>query len=219
LSVASGETGEIQDFTWRNGRTYNGILRIEDHELKLDPIKGSGGEIASDTPEYELDERSLGPCPLACGSEIIETPTQFRCEAGLAKENELAAESAAHKERTGKSLRRSKEEKERNKACPWVMPRTVCKRQIMRDEAEYYMSHGRTDLLVDFTSQYGRPFVATLVLNNDTGRHGFEFQPRKKSAAGAKKTARKKPARRKTARRKTARRKTARKKTARRARR
>ena len=204
MLLEKGETGEIQDFTWRNGRTYNGILRIEDHELKLDPIKGSGGEIANDTPEYEVDERLLGPCPLGCGSEIIETPTQFRCKAGLAKENELAAESAAHKERTGKTLRRSKEEKERNKACPWVMPRTVCKRQIMRDEAEYYMSHGRTELLVDFTSQYGRPFVATLVLNGETGRHGFEFQPRKKAAAGAKKTTRKKTTRKRTTRKKVA---------------
>ena len=200
MLLEKGETGEIQDFTWRNGRTYNGILRIEDHELKLDPIKGSGGEIASDIPEYEVDERPLGPCPLRCGGEIIETATQFRCKAGLAKEDELAAESAAHKERTGKTLRRSKEEKERNKACPWVMPRTVCKRQIMRDEAEYYMSHGRTELLVDFTSQYGRPFVATLVLNGETGRHGFEFQPRKKAAARGKTAARKKTTRKRTTR-------------------
>jgi DNA topoisomerase-3 len=214
LLLEKGETGEVQDFTWRNGRTYNGILRIEDHELKLDPIKGSGGEIASDIPEYDVDERPLGACPLDCGSEVIETSTLFRCKAGLAKENELAAEAAAHKERTGKSLRRSKEEKERNKACPWAMPRTVCKREIMRDEAEYYMRHGRTELLQDFTSQYGRPFVATLVLNPDTGRHGFEFQPRKKAeAGGAKKGTRKKTTRKKATRKKTTRKKVSARKT------
>ena len=122
---------------------------------------------------------------------------------------ELRAESDEHKKRTGKTLRRTKEEKERNKACPWVLARTVCKREIMRDEAEHYMKNGRTDLLTEFTSQYGRPFAATLVLNPDTGRHSFEFQPRKKAADGGKAGGRKKGTRKKATRKKTTRKKVA----------
>jgi DNA topoisomerase-3 len=60
------------------------------------------------------------------------------------------------------------------------MPRTVCKREITREEAEHYLRTGKTELLTDFTSRFGRPFSATLVLK-DTGRHGFEFPPRKRA--------------------------------------
>ena len=69
-----------------------------------------------------------------------------------------------------------------------MLPRTVCKREIVRDEALYYLANRRTELLTDFTSRFGRPFSATLVLQ-ESGRHGFEFQPR---AAGSKKKAGKK---------------------------
>jgi len=213
--LEKGETGELEDFTSRDGRTYGGILRIEDQELTLDAIKGSGGDRASDVPEYDIDERSLGACPAGCGSEVIETSTQFRCKAGLEKEAELTAESEEHRARTGKVLRRSKEEKERNKPCPWVLPRTVCKREILREEADSYMKDGRTGLLTDFTSRYGRPFAATLFLK-DNGRHGFEFQPRKKAEGkdADKKGKRKKATKKKSTRKKTTRKKTGRKKAA-----
>ena len=84
----------------------------------------------------------------------------------------------------------------------------------MRDEAELYMKNGRTELLTEFTSQYGRPFAATLVFNPDTGRHSFEFQPRKKAADGGKAGGRKKGTRKKTTRKKATRKKTTRKKVA-----
>src|SRR4029453_13233166 len=69
-------------------------------------------------------------------------------------------------------------------SCGFVMPRTVCKREITREEAEYYLAEGKTDLLTDFTSRFGRPFSATLVLK-ENGRHGFEFPPRKPRGAAA----------------------------------
>jgi DNA topoisomerase-3 len=65
-------------------------------------------------------------------------------------------------------------------SCGFVMPRTVCKREITREEADYYLRTGKTELLTDFTSRFGRPFSATLVLK-ETGRHGFEFPPRKRA--------------------------------------
>ena len=72
---------------------------------------------------------------------------------------------------------------ERPKSCGFTFPRTVCKREITRDEAIHYVAQKRTELLTDFTSRYGRPFSATLVLR-DNGRHGFEFPPRGKKAEG-----------------------------------
>ena len=65
-----------------------------------------------------------------------------------------------------------------------MLPRTVCKREITRDEALHYLREGKTELLTDFTSRFGRPFSATLVLK-ENGRHGFEFPPRKPRGAEA----------------------------------
>jgi len=212
ILLEKGETGELEGFTYRDGRTYNGVLKIEDGELTLEAIAGTAGERETDIPEYEVDERPLGPCPAKCGSEVIETPTQYICKAGLQRAEEIDAQRKA----AGKRIRIPDEEK----PCPFVLPRTVCKRELVRDEAEQYVSTGRTDMLADFTSRFGRPFGATLFVK-ENGRHGFEFAPRKAGAKktakkAAKKTTRKKAAAKKgtkkTARKKTAAKKTARKK-------
>jgi hypothetical protein len=89
---------------------------------------------------------------------VVESSTHFICERKL-KEADLG------------------EGVERPKSCGFMFPRTVCKREITRDEAIHYVTNKRTELLTDFTSRYGRPFSAILVLK-ETGRHGFEFPPR-----------------------------------------
>ncbi|MHC4410497.1 MAG: topoisomerase C-terminal repeat-containing protein, partial [Planctomycetota bacterium] len=159
---------------------------------------------------------------------VIETPTHFACNTRISADETQAAYKEAR--------RLARERKEPMPAKPeppphpgMLLPRTVCKREITRDEAMVYLSQGKTDLLPEFTSRFGRPFSATLVLK-ENGRHGFEFPPRgegagKKAAAGKgkKKTGDEAPAkprkaaarRKKTTRRKSARKGTARKKTAR----
>jgi hypothetical protein len=112
----------------------------------------------------------------------VETPTQFVC-AGRRQAEEAAAEERrlAREAGHGKlAARRSGP-----KPCGFVLPRTVCKREITRKEALAYLQSGRTELLEDFTSRFGRPFSATLFLK-ENGRHGFEFPPRgaAKGAAG-----------------------------------
>ncbi len=156
------ETPVLDGFATRDGRTYPGILTLVGKELKL-VSTGATGERASDEPEYEVNETPLGPCPTGCGSEVIETPTRFVCRAGA---EGVAAEG--------------------KKPCPFVLPRTICKREITRDEALAYVANKRTEMLTDFTSRFGRPFSATLFVK-DNGRHGFEFAPRKgrgEAAAG-----------------------------------
>jgi DNA topoisomerase-3 len=102
--------------------------------------------------------------------------------------------------------------------CGFVLPRTVCKREITREEFLVYLRTGKTELLEDFTSRLGRPFSATLVLK-ESGRHGFEFPPRKSKGAGkgraAAGTKRAKTTRRKTTTKKPSREKTSAKKTTR----
>jgi DNA topoisomerase-3 len=112
-----------------------------------------------------VNPEPLGRCPFGEECSVVESPTQFVCERKLKEaENGGAAEAA--------------------KSCGFVFPRTVCKREISREEAEVYLAKGRTELLTEFTSRYGRPFSATLVLKKN-GRHGFEFPPRQGRAARA----------------------------------
>ena len=190
------ETEVLDGFMTRDGRIYPGALRLEEGKLVLEPAGRADGERAVQDPEYAVDERPLGACPTACGSEVIETPTQYRCKAGL----ELAERNEALKKEG---------ERPTEKPCPFVLPRTVCKREITRDEAEGYVTSSRTEMLSDFISRFGRPFSARLFVK-ENGRHGFEFAQRK---AGGRKTTRKKTTRKKTGA-KTSGKKTTRKKTA-----
>jgi DNA topoisomerase-3 len=196
------ETPVLDGFMTRDGRTYKGVLRLEGAELTLEPAGAAEGERASDIPEYDVDSTPLGSCPVGCDSEVIETPTHYRCRAGLDLEAQIA--DLSPEERAAR-----KKDKEAPKPCPFTLPRTVCRREIVRDEAELYVTTKRTELLQEFISRHGRPFAATLFLK-ENGRHGFEFANR----TGGKKTTRKKVTRKKTPRKKAARKKVTRKKAA-----
>lgn len=182
--IRDGKTGELDGFTARNGRTYRGVLELlpnEDWKVKVRSLGYNEGEGVSDQPEYEVNPEPLGPCPFQEQCQIVESPTQYLCERSLQKEED------------GKPAA----DEEAPKSCGFVLPRTVCKREIARDEAESYLKNGRTELLTEFTSRFGRPFSATLVLKPN-GRHGFEFQPRE--GGGRKKAATQKTTKKKTPR-------------------
>ncbi len=157
--IRDGKTGALEGFTARNGRTYQAMLEIdrEAWQVKIKPVAWEEGTVRED-PEYEVNTEPVGPCPFEEECHVVESPTHFICERKL-KEADL-----------GEGI-------ERPKSCGFIFPRTVCKREITREEAVHYVANKRTELLTDFTSRYGRPFSAILVLK-ETGRHGFEFPPR-----------------------------------------
>ncbi len=200
--VENGKTGPLEGFTARNGRTYKGFFELdrEAWQVKVRSLGYDEGSV-SDQPEYDVNPEPLGACPFEESCHVVESPTQYICERALKQDDEARAEEAP-------------------KTCGFVFPRTVCKREITREEADTYLKTGKTGLLTDFTSRFGRPFAATLVLK-ENGRHGFEFQPREGRAGGRGGSAedggdagKKAAARKKTAtRKKTTRKKTARKKT------
>ena len=226
--LEKGETGELEGFSYRDGRTYNARLSLEDGEVQLHAVQGSAGERISDVPEYDVNEQPLGPCAMGCGSDVVETPTQFRCKAGLEREAsnlEKARAWAEERKAAGQPLRKYKVPTE-DQPCPFVLPRTVCKREMTRDDCLKFIRDRETDTLDDFTSRFGRPFGAKLVLK-ENGRHGFEFlnpSGRGQRKAGTKRSTGKKTTRKqaggrtsskKTTRKKTSRKATSRKKTAR----
>ncbi len=161
--LREGNSGVLDGFTARNGRVYKGVLELDRQEFKVVVRSaGSSDEAVSEEPEYEVNPEPLGRCPVCSEHDVVETPTQFVCESRLREEEE-----APEVGQRGKP------------ACSFVFPRTVCKREISRGEAIVYIQNGRTELLTDFTSRFGRPFSAILVLR-DTGRHRFEFPPRER---------------------------------------
>jgi DNA topoisomerase-3 len=201
--LRDGKTGALDGFTARNGRTYRGWIEVdrEAWQLKVRSLGWNEGESASDQPEYDVNSEPLGRCPFDQECSVVESPTHYVCERKL-KQEELG------------------EEAPRCKSCGFGLPRTVCRREITREEAQFYIENGKTELLPDFTSRFGRPFSAVLVLK-ETGRHGFEFPPRtrakgragagsskggarkgKSAAAGGKRAAAKSSPRKKTSRKK-----------------
>jgi len=220
--LKDGKTPVLDGFTARNGRTYKGTIEIDTEEWKLKVrSEGWNEDQTNDQPEYEVNTEPLGRCPFSEECEVIETPTQFICTTRLKADEELVAFREA--KRLAKERGEDPPDKpEKPDHAGFLMPRTVCKREITRDEALFYLNTGKTELLTDFTSRFGRPFSATLALK-ETGRHGFEFPPRAKKAAGAgadkkaTKTPRKKTTRKKTTPKKATRKKTAGKKATRKA--
>lgn len=178
--VRDGKTGVLEGFTARNGRTYQGVLEIERESwsVKVKATAWEEGTVRED-PEYEVNPDPLGPCPFEEECHVVESPLHFLCERKL-KEMDLEATKPERSEGAQQAFGERSEP--RPKSCGFTFPRTVCKREITREEAIVYITNKRTDLLTDFTSRYGRPFSAMLVLR-DNGRHGFEFLPR----GGAKK--------------------------------
>jgi DNA topoisomerase-3 len=216
--LRDGKTGTLDGFTARNGRTYKGFIEVDREEWKL-VVKSLGyneGEGVSELVEYDVNPDPLGPCPFGEGCSIVESPTQYICERQL-KIDQLKSEKAEKGEPKLPKGEKDPDIEALPKGCGFVFPRTVCKREITRDEAEVYLANRKTDLLEDFTSRFGRPFSATLVLK-ENGRHGFEFPPRKprggkageKPASGAK---RKKKATKKTTKKKATKKKATKKTT------
>ena len=178
--LREGKTPVLDGFTARSGRTYRARLEVDTDEwrVQVQPA-GWNEEAASETPEYEVNTEPLGKCPFG-GEEcqVIETPTNFACTSWVADAEAQAAFRAA-KKAARDAGQPPPEKPEKPDHGLFVFPRTVCKREITRDEALTYLRDGKTELLTDFTSRHGRPFNAQLVLK-DTGRHGFEFPPRGK---------------------------------------
>ncbi len=220
--LRDGKTGTLDGFTARNGRTYKGFIEIDRDEWKL-VVRSLGyneGEGVSDLVEYEVNSDPLGRCPFDQDCAVVESPTQYLCERQLKIE-----QARSEREKNGQvEGAESGDVEDLPKGCGFVLPRTVCKREITREEAEVYLAKRRTDLLEEFTSRFGRPFSATLVLK-ENGRHGFEFPPRKarggktgdaksSGASRKKKTTKKKTTKKKATKKKVSKKKATKKKAA-----
>jgi len=76
-------------------------------------------------------------------------------------------------------------------ACKFRMGKTLCQREIPREQVEKLIADGKTGLIQRFISKKGRPFSAFLTLDKTTGKVGFEFEERKPAAKKSARTAKK----------------------------
>jgi len=67
--------------------------------------------------------------------------------------------------------------------CKFRMGKTICQREIPREQIVKLAETGKTDLIPRFISKKGKPFSAFLKV--DGGKVGFEFEPRKPKAPAA----------------------------------
>jgi DNA topoisomerase-3 len=179
--LRDGRTGVLEGFVARGGRPYKGHLEIDHDEWRVRVVsEGWSEEGASEAPEYDVNPEPLGPCPFSEECEVVETPTHFACTTRLAAEEKQAAFREARRVAREKGMPPPPKPEQPDHP-GFLLPRTVCKREITRDEALVYLRGGKTELLTDFTSRFGRPFSAQLVLK-ENGRHGFEFPPREPRA-------------------------------------
>jgi len=156
-------TRELDGFRSASGKPYTAILELDGGTL----IRKNISESEQDQGEgYEVNPEPLGPCPVNCGEgcAVVETSNEFVCR------EKLEARQQGEKNAAGFSF-----------------PRSICKREIKREEVQHYLEHGETPLLTSFISKRGRKFSAKLVLEKDSGGFRFEFPPRapKKKAGEA----------------------------------
>jgi len=173
-----GKSRPLDGFMNQRGRTFRGELVLLDGHVELQRLEGGESDEASAVPEYEVDETPLGPCPVCADGQVVETRSTFICSKGLAVLRALERDEASS------VPVRPRQVPEGMEYCSFLLPRTVCKREITRAEAEAYLREKKTPTFEDFTSRKGRPFSAYLFLK-DNGRHGFEFPPRGKAEDGA----------------------------------
>ena len=61
--------------------------------------------------------------------------------------------------------------------CKFRMGKTICQREVPREQVIKLIENGKTDLISHFISKKGKPFAAFLKLEG--GKVGFEFEERK----------------------------------------
>jgi DNA topoisomerase-3 len=154
--LETGKTDLLTKFvSKRNNRTFKAFLKLGKGgkvEFEFEPRAPKVGRKArSDEPRVKLDftgQEPLGKCP-KCGGNVFESDTDYLCE------------------RSQNDTRR----------CTFKIGKTILQQPVSREQAAKILRDRKSDLLKEFISKAGKPFPASLVLD-DKGKVTFEFPPR-----------------------------------------
>jgi DNA topoisomerase-3 len=152
--VANNEIGPLDGFvSARNGRRFTAKLR-----LAPDPKKAENLIAKLDFGDAE-DLAALEPVwtDPNTGEQLVESDTRY--------------------------ILRKREKGDAEWQRVFSAGKILCKRTITRAEIIKILSEGKSGLITDFTSKFGRPFKA--YLTRAKNRLAFEFPPREPKAGGA----------------------------------
>ncbi|MGB0578956.1 MAG: DNA topoisomerase III [Limisphaerales bacterium] len=154
--LADGKTDLLDQFVSKRGRKFKAFLVIDAEggvgfEFEKKEGRAAKKKAGKKEPEVKLDfkdQTSIGTCP-RCKGKVFTSDSQYLCERTQAD----------------------------TKKCKFKSGKEVCQRAITPEEMGQLLKDGRTGLLENFTSKYGKPFSAFLVLD-DKGKTVFEFPDR-----------------------------------------
>ena len=153
LLGTEGKTELIEGFISKRNRPFNATLFLTEEgriRWEFPPRNRNGAEGDSDAREFPVNAEPVARCPAG-----------NRCPAngeGIIGETTTAFACSTE-------------------GCRVSVPREICKRELVREEAVRLFKDGETAVLEGFTSRAGKPFAASLYLKKN-GRHGFRFGKR-----------------------------------------
>jgi DNA topoisomerase-3 len=160
--LETGKTDLFDKFISKKGRPFKAFLVLKDggvaFEFEARAAKPKAAAKTSGPPPPKIDftgAEPLGPCP-KCGGRVFQTPEAFVCE-------------------------RSQADK---RPCKFKINAVIAQQPIERAQAAKLLGERHTDLLHKFISKAGRPFSASLVMD-DQGKVTFEFPERGATTATA----------------------------------
>jgi len=157
--LGDGRTDLLDRFVSKRGRKFKAFLVIDSEGkvgFEFEKKEKRVAKKKSSEPAVKLDftgQEPVGRCP-RCKGKVFESDAQYLCERTQAE----------------------------SKKCKFKSGKEICGRPISREEMAQLLADGRTPLLENFTSKYGKPFAAHLVVD-DKGHTVFEFSGREEPSA------------------------------------
>lgn len=146
--VTTGEVGPLDGFVSpRTGKRFAAKLKIvDDEKAKVEGGKKVAMDFGEKTEVGDLEAFWTDP---KTGAQLCEAPTKYILR-------EKTADGTWEQ--------------------TFSLSRILCKRELTRDELITCVTTGRTPLIENFISKFGRPFKAYLVKSG--AKANFEFPPR-----------------------------------------
>ena len=154
--IETGKSDPLDKFVSRFGKPFKASLVLKDGKVsfefeKRDPKARAARGAKTKEPAVKLDFtglESLGKCP-RCGGRVFAGPENYVCENTQAEK----------------------------KPCKFKTGRVLCQQAVPPEQLQKLLSQGRTDVLEQFVSRFGKTFKAALALD-ENNKVIFDFPPR-----------------------------------------
>lgn len=152
--LTAAAVGPLKGFKSKMGRPFEAKLALSEATGWKTTFDFGDGGAQREPFNKETATKVLDECPVCGKGAVYDSGSAYACEHALAEE----------------------------KKCAFRMGKLILQQEISPDEVRKIAAAGKTSLLPKFISKKGRPFKAFLVLDNKTGKVGFEFEERKPKA-------------------------------------